>query len=324
MAYVTKRGKTWCVRYRVEDPLGNETCKRISGFKTKEEAWEQARTLEAASQAGVNVHGADETCGAMMERWFSEHCLGSVAKTTLSKYSDAIERLKETGVYDMQIKRVTKQTLPALVSAMESGEYNGRPITRNSAIRHTEPLRFALSWAEKNGLIQRNPLQNAHLPILQRRQQRILSMDDIDVITTRIVDHPFKVPILIALYGGLRREEVAALKWSQVDFHKNTLTIIEAHTRTTTGQRVVKDTKTLHSSRTVSMPRFVMDELKALKKLSIYVCASKRGTPYRLDSYPQAIRRIIQKINAERAGNRYSSDARGDLSRPPPHPRLPC
>ena len=302
MAYVTKRGKKWSVRYRVEDPLGNETCKRISGFASKEEAWEQARILESASQAGVDVHGAEETCGAIMERWFSEHCLGSVAKTTLSKYSDAIERLKETGVYDMQVKRVTKQTLPAVVSAMENGAYNGRPIARNSAIRHTEPLRFALSWAEKNGLIQRNPLQSARLPSLQRRQQRILNTDDIDAIVSWITDHPFKVPILIALYGGLRREEVAALKWSQVDFEKRTLTITEAHTRTTTGQRIVKDTKTQHSSRTVSMPRFVLDELKALKKSSIYVCAGKSGVPYRLDSYPQAIRRIIQQINAWRAG----------------------
>jgi hypothetical protein len=61
VAYVMKRGKSWCVRYRAADPLGNVTNKRVSGFKTKEEAWEQARALEAASAAGVNVHGSDTT-----------------------------------------------------------------------------------------------------------------------------------------------------------------------------------------------------------------------------------------------------------------------
>ena len=242
-----------------------------------------------------------------MERWFTEHCMPNLSKTTLSKYSEAIERLKSTGVYELPIKRVTQQTLTAAILAMQGGSYSGQPIAKNSAIRHTEPLRFALSWAEKQRLIQYNPLHNAHLPPMQKRKHRILSMEDIDIITARINGHAFKIPILLALYGGLRREEVAALKWGSVDLQKNSVTITEAHTRGSNGQRIIKDdTKTPHSNRTVSLPKFVMAELAAVKKTGIYVCVNRSGNPLELSGYPQAIRRIIAQINTEREGTNIS------------------
>ena len=66
MASVTKRGKKWSLRYRVTDERGVVTHHRVS-FDTKEEAWENARRLESASEAGVNVHGDQMTCGQLME-----------------------------------------------------------------------------------------------------------------------------------------------------------------------------------------------------------------------------------------------------------------
>ena len=66
MAFVSKRGKTYCLRYRYEDELGRIREKRVSGFKTKEDAWAAARDLEAKSSAGIDVHGDAMTCEELM------------------------------------------------------------------------------------------------------------------------------------------------------------------------------------------------------------------------------------------------------------------
>ena len=92
MASVTKRGSKYCVRYRYETETGEVKFKRVSGFKSKEEAWAAAKELERKSTAGIEVNIGSLTCAEVMERWFTEHCSG-LAPTTRAKYSDAMDKL---------------------------------------------------------------------------------------------------------------------------------------------------------------------------------------------------------------------------------------
>ena len=84
MASVQPYGSGYSVRYRYETETGEIKMKRVSGFKTKEEAWSAARDLERKSSAGVEVNIGSLTCSEVMERWFSEHCSG-LAPNTQSK-----------------------------------------------------------------------------------------------------------------------------------------------------------------------------------------------------------------------------------------------
>lgn len=302
MASVTKRGSVWSVRYRVTDDAGNISMKRVSGFATKEQAWEQARRLERQSNAGIDVHGDSMTCGQLMERWFAEHCVNHVAATTLSKYSDGIDRISKHPVYTLQIKRVNAQTQKRLIDDLRNGTLTGRPISMRTAMSLMEPLRLSMSWGARHGYIPVNPLSSAQLPKTPKRKQRILNQRDIDDLCMSTEGHPFRIPLMLALYGGLRREEAAGLQWENVDFDRNTITIIDATTRTASGRTIHKDTKNTFSRRTISMPQFVMDELKSIPKTSPFVCVSRTGAPYAPDSYPQALKRLIHGINKQRNG----------------------
>ena len=301
MAFISKRGSRWCVRYRYTDELGTVKEKRVSGFLSKEDAMAAAKTLEAKSNAGIDVNGDRQTCGQIMERWFSEHC-AHLSATTRAKYSDGIDRLAKLDVYNLPVRRCTQATLSALILALQEGAGGGRPLALRTAIAHTESLRMALAWAAQRQLIPINPLAGAKLPKTEKRQQRILSEDDVADLVKASEHNPFRIPLLLALYGGLRREEVAALRWQDVDFKRRTVTIRQAITRTSSGAEVLKSPKTSTSARTVSIPRFVMDELRLAPKACDRVCATPAGQPYRLDSYPQAIRRLIDRVNAARQG----------------------
>ena len=301
MAFISKRGNRWCVRYRYTDELGAVKEKRVSGFLSKEDAMAAAKTLEAKSNAGIDVNGDRQTCGQIMERWFAEHCV-HLSPTTRAKYSDGIDRLSKLPVYSLPVRRCTPATLSALILALQEGAGGSRPVALRTAIALTESLRMALAWAAQRQLIPINPLAGAKLPKTEKRQQRILSEDDVADLVKASEHNPFRIPLLLALYGGLRREEAAALRWQDVDFKRRTLTIRQAITRTSSGAEILKTPKTSSSARTVSMPRFVMDELRLAPKPCERVCAAPSGQPYRLDSYPQAIRRLIDRVNAARQG----------------------
>ena len=312
MASVEKRGGSYSVRYRYEDDFGKTKFKRVSGFRTKEEAWAAARDLEAKSSAGIDVHGDGVTCAELMERWFADGYAGW-EPTTRAKYSGAIDQLSATFVSDLTVRKMTTQRFSLLIDELT------KRVSIRTAVDYTEPLRLALSWALYAGLIPLNPLAGVRLPKIPKRQQKILTDDDVAELIAA-ADSParrcreYRVPLLLALYGGLRREECAGLSWEMVDFQRNRLTIREVVTMTPDGKEHKKDPKTTLSSRTISMPAFVMLELekeynKFLSRSNAHtlkhnpahrVCVSSTGEPYSLKSYSHPVLRLIREINAAR------------------------
>ena len=312
MASVQKYGSGYSVRYWYEAETGERKMKRVSGFRTKEEAWAAAKDLEQKSAAGIDVNGDSTTCAELMEKWFAERCSG-LAATTRAKYSRGIDKLSETFIADLPVRKLNQQRFNLLMEQLRQN------VAIRTAVDYTEPLRLSLSWAVADRLIPINPLTNVRLPKVPKRQQKILTDADVDELITaagssarRCKD--FRIPLMLALYGGLRREECAGLTWDQIDFKLNRITIREVITMTPDGEEHRKDPKTALSARTISMPVFVMEELKAeyqkfLSRSNAHtlkhnplrrVCVTSVGYPYSLKSYAHAVLRLIREINLRR------------------------
>ena len=312
MASVSKRGNKYCVRYRYETDTGEIREKRVSGFSSKEDAWAAARDLEMKSSAGIDVHGDTMTCAEVMERWFADHCC-SLAVNTRAKYSAAIDKLSGFFIADMHIRRLDSRRFNLLLSQLQE------TVSVRTAVSNTEPLRLALSWAVAERLIPFNPLANVSLPKVPKRTQRILTDTDAEDLvsmsvasTRRCTD--FHIPLILALYGGLRREECAGLRWEDVDFEHNRLTISHVVTMTPDGTEHHKEPKTDLSARTVSMPSWIMAELESAYHVFLSrpnahtlqhnplhrVCVTSVGDPYSCKSYAHALLRLIREVNAQR------------------------
>ena len=312
MASVYKRGSKYCVMYWYEAETGEKKQKRVSGFNTKEEAWAAAHDLEAKSSAGIEVNTGTLTCAELMERWFADRCPG-LAATTRAKYSASIDKLSDTFIADLQVRRLDSRKFNLLLDQLQE------KVSVRTAVSNTEPLRLSLAWGVCERLIPLNPLANVRLPKIPKRQQVILTDEDVEALISASVAperrrKDFRIPLLLVLYGGLRREECAGLRWENVDFDRNRITIIDAVTMTPDGKEHWKDPKTDLSARTISMPAWVMLELKAayqtfLSRSNAHtlqhnprhrVCVSSTGDPYSLKSYSHAPLRLIREINAQR------------------------
>ncbi len=316
MASVYARGKKYCVMYRYETETGEIKQKRVSGFSSREEAWAAARDLEAKSSAGIDVNGDAMSCSELMERWFADRCT-ALAATTRAKYSSAIDKLSDTFVADLQVRRLDTRKFNLLLDQLKEN------VSVRTAVSYTEPLRLSLTWGVAERLIPLNPLANVRLPKIPKRSQRILTDDDVSALLAASVSpqrrcRDFRIPLLLALYAGLRREECAGLRWEHVDFNHNRITVCEAITMTPDGAQHLKDPKTDLSARTISMPAWVMQELrkeydKFLSRTNEHilqhnpahrVCVTSTGDPYSCKSYAHAILRLIREVNAVREKNK--------------------
>jgi integrase len=115
-------------------------------------------------------------------------------------------------------------------------------------------------------------------------------------------------PVLIALSTGMRRGEVLALRWKNVDLDGRVLRVVESLEQTKTGIRF-KSPKT-DRTRAVDLPTFSVEELRRHKReqaeellmLGIgqtgetLVCARADGEPLQPQSLTHQFTRLIKRI----------------------------
>ncbi len=68
----------------------------------------------------------------------------------------------------------------------------------------------------------------------------------------------------LAIYSGLRKGEILALTWDDVDFENNTVAVTKA-AAVVGGQQIVKVPKTRNSYRLISIPRSITQQLQQWK-----------------------------------------------------------
>ena len=100
-------------------------------------------------------------------------------------------------------------------------------------------VRQALRMAVQNGLITSSPATDDVLPKVKKFAGSFLSVEQGNTLLEVAKDTPLEPVIVLAMMYGLRRSEIAGLKWSAVDLKDDTLTV--RHTVTRFKTEVAKD-----------------------------------------------------------------------------------
>lgn len=89
-----------------------------------------------------------------------------------------------------------------------------------------------------------------------------------DYERTKELPEQIRVLFNLAIFGGLRKGELLALEWSDIDFDSDTVTVSKACS-VVAGQQITKEPKTKNSRRTVAIPHFLTQRIKAMKNKRI-------------------------------------------------------
>src|SRR5262249_23017556 len=127
-------------------------------------------------------------------------------------------------------------------------------------------LRSALARAVEQQLLARNPADafRKRLPKVERREMATLSAEQSARLLGSIKHTRIYWPVLLALTAGVRRGEVFALRWKNVDLEGGSLRVVESLEQTKSGIRF-KAPKS-GKARAITLPVFAVTELKRLKR----------------------------------------------------------
>lgn len=103
-------------------------------------------------------------------------------------------------------------------------------------------------------------------PQATKKEHPFLEAPDIAKLIDVIRGDKIEVPVLLALWLGLRRSEICALEWSDIDFEKKTVSITKAVIPNDENKYVLKKTtKTEKSRRVLDLPDYLISRLEALQ-----------------------------------------------------------
>ena len=128
-------------------------------------------------------------------------------------------------------------------------------------------LRVVFDFAEENGYITVNPMRGVKPPKQPHHEVQFLGTNDAQAFLSALQDAPlrWRAIMQIMLYLGLRRGELCGLKWENIDFDSNTISIKYNVTYSSLGGVQIGEPKTANSFRTLPAPAVVMSTLKEWK-----------------------------------------------------------
>ncbi|BAH05413.1 hypothetical protein CKR_0362 [Clostridium kluyveri NBRC 12016] len=115
---------------------------------------------------------------------------------------------------------------------------------------HKRVLSSALIYALDMGLIEKNPLTRVKLPRQKKEETKILNIQECNLLLQKVENNlTSKMPVMLALPLGLRRDETLGLSWDAVDLENKTISIIQ-NLEYVNGKYYFKEPKTLSSRNT--------------------------------------------------------------------------
>ena len=272
---IKKVGKVWS--FRIDAGIDERTGKRKqiyrSGFKTKREAIEEMNRL----MNGEYSEPSKTLFKDYIQSWLYDTHRHEVQNPSF-EVGETIVRVHLIPYFQsIPLSKITAYDIDQLYTQkLNDGLANATVKKIHNLL--SKALQKAVKW----GLIKNNPAKDASPPSIHKTPKQIWSLEEAKTFLEICERENTLIPFLLAIFTGMRRGEILALRWKNVDLDKGVIHVEESLARTKTNGLFAKEVKTSHSRRDVYLSDSIREALAKYRehqksnKLGL-VIASKAG-----------------------------------------------
>jgi integrase len=307
---VRKRGKKWAVITDVPR-LGSEPRRQkwFSGYATKKDAERDLSRIMAEMFGGTFVEPSAMTLCEYLRHWLEAYASINVSAKTLERYREIIERaiipalghVKLTAVAPAAIQTFYSRQMAA--GGMRGGKLSARTVLHYHRILH-EALRHAVKWQ----MLSRNPTESVEPPRPKAVVIKPLDESGCDSLMRAVRGTGYELPVFLAIWTGMRRGEILALRWSDVDFERRVAMVTRTLQQTGEGLSF-KEPKSAKSRRQIALSPETVTMLKSHKAIQArrrlllgegyadldLICARGDGSPIKPDGFTASFKGFVSR-----------------------------
>ena len=262
----------WEGRYVVGyDDKGYPKTKNVLA-KTKRECAEKLQKLkEALGGIKSDKVKPDMRFGDWLEYWYETHSKPKIRATTQLGYESRIRLHIVPEIGNIPLNKLTQNDLQQFYARLKKNgrktltERFGEGLSDRMVRMCHATCRTALEKAVQDGLIRTNPAIGCKLPPKRAREMQVLDRDELQRFLIQAQAEGYYELFLLDLATGLRRGELMALQWDDLDFETGVLNV-NKQVYQVNGELQFSEPKTKNSIRKIVLPPSVVEVLREYKK----------------------------------------------------------
>lgn len=269
---ITPRGEgKWLLRwydYTTQD--GVKT--RVQRYKVVKGNKRDAQTMLA--EVTVSKHKAEYvapnkvTVADCAEAWLKNEAAETRQKTQ-DRYKGIVERQIRPKLGPLLVQKLTKLDLEDFYRRLaKDGRDDGKGLSKRTVQHVHRVLHAILNRAVDAQLVPQNVAAKAKPPKVERQKVETFSAAEIRLILDSLQGRSLYPLVALAFDTGLRRGELCALKWGDLDLSVGTLRVDESLSQTSEGRKFEKP-KTASSFRTIELTPDCVSYLMAHRKTQL-------------------------------------------------------
>lgn len=258
--HVRKRGAVWYVILDLaRDPLDPHRRKQAwhrTEARTKAEAEKERTRLLRERDTGAAVAPSKLTVAEYADRWLAAR--HKLRPSTRQNYRGIIDRHIAPHLGALPLATLTADHIERWQARLRARSYKERTLLTFWTVLHA-----ILATAVERNLIPRHPCIGVAAPGQDQDERRFWDEGQARRFLALIRGDTLEIPCLLAIGAGLRRGEVLALPWQDVDLAKALVAVRQAQIEIAgTGIEIARP-KTAKGRRVNSMPPFLVAALAA-------------------------------------------------------------
>jgi integrase len=209
----------------------------------------------SSTDQGVTVSAPTPTVRVYLERWLA-HSRGRVRVVTYEGYESLLRLHVLPRIGECPLERLTPLALQGLYGDLMVSRPAGPGLAGGSVLNLHLVLAQAFGQAVRWQLLSSNPAAGAQPPRPRRQPREVVDPELLRRLLGAVSGTRLELPAAIAASTGMRRGEILALRWRDLDAGL-TLLRVQRTLQPTKDGLVFDQPKTPRSRRTVLLPEFL-------------------------------------------------------------------
>lgn len=192
--------------------------------KTRREVTEKLRAAQRDYEQSQFVGDDRQTVAQYLASWL-EMKRPSLKSSTMEAYESYVRNHLVPVIGKVKLSALTAQHVQRVITVCQDAGLSGRSANEVYGVLHA-----ALRSAERLGLVARNVSERVDRPRGRSREMRPLSADEANRLLEVAAGHWLEPLLRLALSTGMRRGELLALRWREVDLEARRLAVVATMT----------------------------------------------------------------------------------------------
>ena len=263
--------------------------------KTKKECVEKLQKLkEECGGLKPEKVRPEMPFGDWLTYWYENHSKPKIRPTTQETYESRIRLHIIPEIGSIPLNKLTQNDLQQFYGRLKKSgrkrftDKYGEGLSDRMVRMCHATCRSALEKAVQDGLIRVNPAIGCKLPPKKAREMQVLTREELQRFLIQAKFEGYYEVFLLDLATGLRRGELMALQWDDLNFKTGVLNV-NKQVYDVRGQLQISTPKTKNSVRKIVLPPAVVAVLQEYKKTVdsrwMFPSPVKEDCPTTLDIY---------------------------------------